>query len=108
MIDISEEGTKLGEAHWSYIEKVLRIHGEDEKVIEKIKFHYIQAMKHGYKHGRVDNVMDRREVTLAGRSDRNSYAVAYRTGVKLNCLPSVHRPLSFKSQGDKKHEKEMS
>ena len=45
------KGLELGEQHWKYIEKVLIIHGEDESVIGKIKFHYIQAMKHGYKHG---------------------------------------------------------
>jgi len=49
--DISKRGTALGEKHWGYIEKLLKVHNEDEKVIEKIKFHYIQAMKHGYKHG---------------------------------------------------------
>lgn len=50
-----DKGTELGETHWTYIEKLLRVHGEDERVIEKIKFHYIQAMKHGYKHGLADN-----------------------------------------------------
>jgi len=45
------KGLELGEQHWNYIENLLKVHGEDESVIEKIKFHYIQAMKHGYKHG---------------------------------------------------------
>lgn len=48
---MNDKGTELGETHWVYIEKLLRVHGEEDKVIEKIKFHYIQAMKHGYKHG---------------------------------------------------------
>lgn len=48
---MEDKGTELGEAHWTYIEQLLKVHGEDEKTIEKIKFHYIQAMKHGYKHG---------------------------------------------------------
>ena len=47
-----DRGLELGEQHWSYIETLLRVHGEDEDVIQKIKFHYVQAMKHGYKHGR--------------------------------------------------------
>jgi hypothetical protein len=51
MNDVSEKGKQLGEQHWDYIESLLRVHGEDDKTIEKIKFHYIQAMKHGYKHG---------------------------------------------------------
>lgn len=46
-----DEVHKLAVEHWDYIEKLLRIHNEDEIVIRKIKFHYIQAMKHGYKHG---------------------------------------------------------
>lgn len=50
----SDKGTELGEQHWTYIGALLKIHGEDEKVIEKIKFHYIQAAKHFYKHGRAD------------------------------------------------------
>lgn len=54
MNEVSEKGNKIGETHWEYIEKLLRVHGEDDKVIEKIKFHYIQAMKHGYKHGLSD------------------------------------------------------
>jgi hypothetical protein len=51
MNEVSEKGTQLGETHWGYIEQLLRVHGEDEKVIQKIRFHYVQAMKHGYKHG---------------------------------------------------------
>lgn len=47
----NDKGEELGEKHWIYIEKLLKIHREDNIVIEKIKFHYIQAMKHGYKHG---------------------------------------------------------
>ena len=50
-MDIKQRGIELGEQHWSYIEQVLKIHGEDESVIEKIGFHYKQAMKHGFKHG---------------------------------------------------------
>ena len=49
--DISKRGTILGEQHWKYIENLLKLHNEDNRKIEQIKFHYIQAMKHGYKHG---------------------------------------------------------
>jgi hypothetical protein len=58
MNDISEKGKELGETHWKYIESLLIVHGEDEEIIQKIKFHYIQAMKHGYKHGINDKVKD--------------------------------------------------
>jgi hypothetical protein len=50
----NNKGLELGEQHWTYIENLLKLHGEDESVIKKIKFHYIQAMKHGYKHGLQD------------------------------------------------------
>jgi hypothetical protein len=40
----------LAEQHWSYIEKLLLTHGEDEDVVKKIKFHYITSFIHGYKH----------------------------------------------------------
>ncbi|MBE3093600.1 MAG: hypothetical protein IMZ52_01110 [Actinobacteria bacterium] len=46
-----DRGIELGEQHWEYIGRLLEIHGEDEKVIEKIKFHYVQAAKHFYGHG---------------------------------------------------------
>jgi len=41
---------QLAHEHWEYIEKVLRTAGETEEVIRKIKFHYITAFIHGYKH----------------------------------------------------------
>jgi len=41
---------QLANEHWEYIEKVLRTAGETEEVIRKIKFHYITAFIHGYKH----------------------------------------------------------
>jgi hypothetical protein len=39
------------EAHWKYIEQLLKVHGEVDETIVKIKFHYKSAMVHGYKHG---------------------------------------------------------
>ena len=42
---------ELAENHWKFIERLLTTHGEDEKIIEKIKFHYIQAFLHGFGHG---------------------------------------------------------
>ena len=38
-------------AHWEYVEKLLRVHGEKEEVITKIGFHYRSALEHGIKHG---------------------------------------------------------
>ncbi len=43
---------EMAEEHWKYVEKVLLTHGEDEDVIEKIKFHYISSFLHGVKHGK--------------------------------------------------------
>ena len=42
---------KLANDHWKYIEGVLATHNENYLVIEKIKFHYISALIHGFKHG---------------------------------------------------------
>lgn len=47
----------LAEQHWEYIEKVLRTAGENEDIIKKIKFHYITAFIHGYKHA-IEDVED--------------------------------------------------
>ena len=44
----TKEVEKLAKAHWSYIAKLLENHGERD--IDKIKFHYITAFIHGYKH----------------------------------------------------------
>lgn len=57
-----EEAKKLAEAHWSYVESVIRAEwaafetvGVDTSNIEGhlavLKHHYITAMVHGYKHG---------------------------------------------------------
>ena len=63
MENTEEKGMKLAEQHWIYIEDLLKLHGEDTKVIEKIGFHHKQAMKHGYKHGISDNVTNKNNVT---------------------------------------------
>jgi hypothetical protein len=41
---------ELIDDHWSYIEELLKIHGEDEAVIKKIAYHYRTAFAHGLKH----------------------------------------------------------
>jgi hypothetical protein len=40
---------ELIESHWEYIEALLTAHGVKE--IEIIKFHYMSAFEHGFKHG---------------------------------------------------------
>ena len=40
----------LAQAHWEYVELVLREHGEAESVIKKCGFHYRTAFIHGHKH----------------------------------------------------------
>lgn len=49
-IDLSEVKA-LVDAHWRYVENLLRTHGEPDASLNKIGFHYKSAMLHGYKHG---------------------------------------------------------
>lgn len=44
----------LAKAHWEYVKSVLEAHGEEEEIINLIGFHYVEAFKRGYKHGRED------------------------------------------------------
>lgn len=48
------DGRVLAQAHWEYVKSVLEAHGEEEEIINLIGFHYVEAFKHGYKHGRED------------------------------------------------------
>lgn len=45
-----EKAQEIARRHWEYIERLLRIHGEDEVVIRKCGFHYQTAFVHGAKH----------------------------------------------------------
>jgi len=45
-----EKARELAEAHWSFIEELLKTHGESEEVIRKCEFHYKSAFIHGFKH----------------------------------------------------------
>ena len=45
-----DRGQELAEAHWSYIEELLEAHNELENITALVKFHYISAFIHGYKH----------------------------------------------------------
>ena len=45
--DFSEKAN----AHWAYVKQVLELHGEQQETIEKIGFHYVTAMIHGFGHG---------------------------------------------------------
>ena len=47
-----KRATKLAMEHWKYIEELLHSHKESEETIDKIKFHYIEAFIHGYKHAK--------------------------------------------------------
>lgn len=44
----------LAEAHWSYIDGILIAHAQHESLREMIRYHYITAFKHGYKHALED------------------------------------------------------
>lgn len=46
-----ERASQLSQAHWGYIEKLLKHHGTSEANAEIIGFHYRTAMEHGYGHG---------------------------------------------------------
>ena len=48
---IKNDMEKLVEAHWKYIEGMLKVHGEMEDMIKVIGYHYKTAFIHGYKHG---------------------------------------------------------
>jgi hypothetical protein len=45
------QATELAEAHWSYVESVIRVHGADDQTIKECAHHYKTAFAHGYKHG---------------------------------------------------------
>jgi len=51
VIEALEKARGLAEAHWSFIEELLKTHGESEDVIRKCEFHYKSAFRHGFKHG---------------------------------------------------------
>jgi hypothetical protein len=51
-----EKAKKLAEEHWSYIEGVLKAHGINESIIALVKFHYISAFIHGWKHKTEENI----------------------------------------------------
>jgi hypothetical protein len=61
---------KSAKEHWEYVKEVLLTHGEDEAVVEKIGFHYVTAMKHGYKHGLEDKKAHKWKVVLPKRRAR--------------------------------------
>ena len=47
---------ELTDAHWGYVEAVLKSVGVDDEYIENIGFHYKTAMIHGYNHGFEDAI----------------------------------------------------
>ena len=49
---MSEIAEKLADDHWEYISGILHSNQlYSEEVMELIKFHYVTAFVHGYKHG---------------------------------------------------------
>lgn len=38
-------------AHWTYINGLLEVHGVKKSTLKKISYHYQTAFIHGYKHG---------------------------------------------------------
>ena len=43
--------SKLAKAHCDYVVKVLQAHEIPLDVISVVEFHYVEAFKHGFKHG---------------------------------------------------------
>lgn len=46
-----DEVKALVDAHWKYVEGILRLDGRSEGTVKEIGWHYRSAMLHGYKHG---------------------------------------------------------
>ena len=46
------------EKHWEYTEKALLVSKVDPNIVKIIQYFYIEAMIHGYKHGRRDKDAD--------------------------------------------------
>ena len=42
---------ELANAHWSYIEKLLKCHGVGTSIIDIVGYHYVSSFIHGFKHG---------------------------------------------------------
>jgi len=55
-----KRANKLAEAHWAYIEALLSAHEQGEPVLNMVKFHYVSAFEHGYKHALEDVLEDSR------------------------------------------------
>ena len=51
---MNDKAKELAKEHWEYIRAVLDTHGVDEEMIEAVKFHYITAFEHGWKHAKED------------------------------------------------------
>jgi len=54
MPNLTSRAEPLAEEHWSYISDLLGVHDVGDEMIEAIRFHYIRAFIHGYKHGLED------------------------------------------------------
>jgi len=53
MSEVYQEAKKLAEEHWDYVERLIELMIENE--MELLKFHYVEAFIHGYKHGVEDS-----------------------------------------------------
>jgi len=61
---MQDQAKKLANEHWNYVGELVKW-GQDgiaslapEQLIELIKFHYLSAFIHGYKHG-VESIQDK-------------------------------------------------
>ena len=49
-----KQAQRLAIDHWDYISSLLKTYKISGSELNKIKFHYISAFIHGYKHGQED------------------------------------------------------
>ena len=52
---MENKAEELAQAHWGYIESLLKIHSVLDEKIKMVEFHYKTAFIHGYKHGVEDS-----------------------------------------------------
>jgi hypothetical protein len=53
--EMNNRSFELAEAHWEYIEGLLKAHYIEEYLLSVARFHYKEAFMHGYKHCYQDN-----------------------------------------------------
>ena len=53
-----KRANELASDHWGYIYSLLAAHQINQGTIDIVRFHYLSAFVHGYKHAIEDNLAD--------------------------------------------------